>query len=170
MRFIHITILIIIIAYLFYVFRKVYPILPTVQYLDLNKYSGLWYEIARFPNYFQKGCINSTANYTLQNDGNIKVVNRCIINDKIIEVNGIAKPISPGRLNVYFGNSFVVGEYNVIYVDPNYQYALVGTTDRSNLWILSRTKNINQKNFQELISFAKDLGFDTNKLIGNSFT
>lgn len=165
MRYLHIFILVIITVYLFYLFSEIYFILPTVEYLDLNRYSGLWYEIARLPNYFQKGCINSTANYTLQNDGNLKVVNRCIVNNKIIEVNGIAKPIRPGRLNVYFGNSFIPGEYNVIYIDPEYQYALVGTADRSNLWILSRTKNINQEKFQELVLFAEDLGFDTNKLI-----
>lgn len=143
--------------------------LPIIYQFDPTKYQGLWYEIARLPVYYQNGCTNSTANYTLNNDNTIGVTNQCQVNNNIIQVKGVAKPKAnqPGRFDVYFENNPEAGEYNIIYLDPNYQYALVGTSDRNSLWILSRNANINDHTFQDLVWRAKQLGYDTDKLIIN---
>ncbi len=149
--------------------------LPIVQNVNLNKYQGLWYEVARLPAIFQQGCVDSTANYTLNSDNTVTVINRCIVNGKTIESRGIAKPnyranqpgIYPGSLNVKFDSSPVAGEYNIIYLDPNYQYVVVGTKDRNNLWILSREPTLNDNIYLNLIELSEKLGYNTNNLIKN---
>lgn len=158
---------IIYLVYLIYSQYNSYLPLPIIEHLDLSRYQGKWYEIARLPNYFQTGCENTTAEYTLNKDGTLTVINRCQVNNKMIEIKGIARPStrSPSSLDVYFGYSFIAGEYTIIYVDSDYQVALVGTTNRKNLWILSKTPNINQNIFQELVYRARELGFDVDKLI-----
>jgi apolipoprotein D and lipocalin family protein len=143
-----------------------YPSLPTIKHLDLSKYLGLWHEVARLPNFFQSGCFNSTAEYSLTNDNQIKVVNKCYVDDKIVKVEGVAvhHKNEPGVFDVYFGYGFIAGDYNIIYLDPNYQYALVGTKSRSNLWILSRSKTLDKTIISKLSTYANSLGFDTKRL------
>jgi len=162
--------------------KKINNLLPIVPQVDLNRYQGLWYEIARLPTYFEKGCIGATASYQLNNDKTINVLNKCTISGEEISVTGIAFPdfneiipgsnIYPGSFTVRFApnpisKSKVSGEYKIIYLDPNYQYAMVGTSNRNNLWILSRKNSINNTTFNMLIDFAKKYGFDINKLIIN---
>lgn len=147
--------------------------LPVVRGFDLEKYLGTWYEIARLPNVFERGCTNPVAMYTLDNNGIINVKNQCQVGDKIVEVNGVLKPDYPslplnsqiGRFHVYFENNPIPGEYNIIFLDPYYQYAMVGTTDRKNLWFLSRSQNIDAENMQLMLMKAKILGYNTNNLI-----
>jgi len=138
--------------------------LPTAD-VDINRYLGTWYEIARLPTPYQQNCQNSVATYSLNENGTINVVNRCEIEGRVIEARGIAYPVGKGRLAVQFENSPVKGDYNILYVDPNYQIALVGTNDRQSLWILSRSRSINPTIYQQLVTKANQLGYDTLSLI-----
>jgi len=149
----------------------------TVEHLDLNRYCGTWYEIARFPNWFQRKCYCCTsAEYTLLADGKIKVVNRCLQADSSLSVaEGIAKKEdskgSNAKLKVRFAPSwlswipFVWGTYWIIDLAPDYSYAVVGEPSRKYLWILSRTKNIEYSEYEEIIGRLKGMGYDTDKLI-----
>jgi apolipoprotein D and lipocalin family protein len=149
----------------------------TVEHVDLNRYCGTWYEIARFPNRFQRKCACCTsAEYTLLADGKIKVVNRCLKADSSLSVTeGIAKKEDPkgsnARLKVRFAPSwlgwipYVWGTYWIIDLAPDYSYAVVGEPSRKYLWILSRTKNIEESEYGEIISRLNGMGYDTDKLI-----
>lgn len=138
------------------------------------QYLGTWYEIARLDNRFEKGLEQVTANYTLQDDGSIKVVNRGFDPQKKdwSEAVGKAKFIDPanadgsrtGRLKVSFFGPFY-GDYNILIVDkPYYNYALVSSGSEY-LWILSRTPQLTYPIKQHLIAKAKELGFATEKLL-----
>jgi apolipoprotein D and lipocalin family protein len=145
-----------------------------VQSVNANQYLGTWYEIARLDNRFEKGLEQITANYSLEKDGSIKVVNRGYDNagKKWKEVTGKALFVDPanaddsrtGRLKVTFFWPFY-GAYNIIELDkPNYNYVLVsGGLDY--LWVLSRTPQLAEPVKQDLISKAKKLGYATDKLI-----
>jgi len=144
--------------------------------IDLNKYQGKWYEIARLPNYFQTDCINSRAIYSLGNDGIMEVRNECEdIDGNVRYVEGIIKsnkslPITHqlGRFSVYFKNipfSAFPGEYNIIFIDKDYRYAMVGTDDREKLWILSRYRGIDPDQMNIMLLFAKYFGYDVENLI-----
>lgn len=152
-----------------------------VSNVDLYKYKGIWYEIARLPNYFEgKDCINPIAIYDLNDDNTMSIKNQCGINNNI-SVKGTAYPIYPnlpltnpqgkpssnqiGRFKVYFENIPIPGEYNIIYLDSNYQYAMVGTTDRKMLWLLSRSTNVNALQIKNMLAFAKVYGYPIDKLI-----
>lgn len=172
-----------------------YPPLPIVN-VDLNKYQGLWYEIARLPNMFQEGCINSTATYTVNPNKTMGIQNRCQLVDPssnpmgstpnqtgipTIAIDGTAYPnyneavfgsnIFPGSFTTVMANQpshmKVEGNYNVLLLDPSYRYALVGTNDRKFLWILSRTRTMNPLSYNEYIKYAAQLGYDTNAIIKN---
>ena len=132
--------------------------LPVVADVDLARYAGTWYEQARLPNRFQRNCGGQvSAHYSVRADGTVGVLNRCVGRDGHVEaVQGVAKrmPVagvsSPGRLAVRFASAWlswlppVWGEYWVIQLDENYQYALVGTPDRRFLWILSRRPRLQE--------------------------
>jgi apolipoprotein D and lipocalin family protein len=125
---------------------------PTVvPFVDLNRYAGQWYEIAKIPNPFQKKCVmNTTAEYTLLNDGKISVVNRCIKeNGKTITARGIAKTAdtaTSAKLKVSFVSLFGLrlfwGDYWIIGLDQDYRWAIVGDSGRKYGWILSRTPEL----------------------------
>ena len=141
----------------------------TVNYVDLNKYTGLWYEIAKIPNSFQKKCTrNTTAVYKLLDNGTISVVNRCISEDNSInEVDGIAKIVdtkSNAKLKVSFvkilGVSLFWGDYWIIGLDKDYKYAVVGTPSRKYGWILSRTPKLPDTEMQDVFSILEKNGYD----------
>ena len=143
--------------------------LPTVKDINISKYLGKWYEIARLPNSFEKGLSCITATYTQRPDGKIGVVNSGYSAEKgkFQTANGKAKipdSADPGRLKVSFFWIFY-GDYYIIHVDSNYQYALVGTPSRKYLWILSRTPDIDKEIMDNLIETAKNYDFNTEKLI-----
>jgi apolipoprotein D and lipocalin family protein len=140
----------------------------TVESVNLQRYTGLWYEIARLPNRFQKQCVrNVTANYRLLPDGKIEVVNRCLKTDgEADEIKGIAKvvdPINNSRLKVSFfrplGISLFWGDYWIIGLGVNYEYAVVGTPDRKYGWILARQSNLEQKQLDEIFSLLRRQGY-----------
>ncbi|AHA44945.1 putative lipocalin [Hirudovirus strain Sangsue] len=142
--------------------------------LDIQRYMGTWYEISRLPTSFQKGCVNSTANYQLLEPNKIQVTNNCEINGRINSVTGVAIPaantrivsgfLTPASLMVNFGYGF--SPYNVIFIDENYQYAIV-SGGNDTLWILSRFKNINQSTYNQLVTIVYNQGYDVNNLIRN---
>ena len=145
-----------------------YPHLETVKEVDLKKYKGQWYEIARFEHFFEKGCKNVTATYTLRDDNKIDVLNSCVkidTNEKK-EATGIAYAVdnTNSKLKVSFFRPFY-GDYWIIDLADDYSYVAVGTPSREYLWILSRTKTISDTTKQRLLSKLKNLGFDTNKFI-----
>ena len=141
----------------------------TVNFVNLQKYSGMWYEIAKIPNSFQKKCArNTTAAYQLRSDGNINVVNRCIEADgSVNEAKGIAKVVdskSNAKLKVSFvrilGISLFWGDYWIIGLDKEYKFAVVGTPSRKYGWILSRTPKLSGEEMQEAFSILKQQGYD----------
>ena len=145
-----------------------------IQSIDANQYLGTWYEIARFDHSFEKGLEKVTANYSLQKDGSIKVINRGYSTEKKQwkEAEGVAKFVDPlnadasrtGRLKVSFFGPFY-GPYNIIELDKSYyNYAMV-SGGQDYLWILSRTPQLTDSVKQKLIARAKHLGYATDKLI-----
>jgi len=144
--------------------------LEVVPHVDLDKYLGKWYEIARLPAKFQEGCAETTATYSLLKNGNISVLNECKRNGKVKTAKGTAKVVDKGtgaKLKVTFFWPFY-GDYWIIKLGNNYEYAVVGTPNLKYLWILSRTPQMDSKLFSELKEFAKTNGFDVGKLIETS--
>jgi apolipoprotein D and lipocalin family protein len=145
-----------------------HPPLPVVDYVDLERYQGRWYEIASFPLRPQKHCTNTYAQYTL-NEGEIEVYNHCIdsTNGKVKDIKGKAYPESAGstsRLRVKFFKLFSA-PYHILALDTaDYQYALVGTPSREYLWILCREQQMAPALYNQLVQKAETLGFDTKRL------
>ena len=146
-----------------------YPPLDTVEKLDIEKYKGNWYEIARFEHFFEKGCKNVTATYDLNKQGYIDVINRCemIEEDSKKEALGLARVIDKStnsKLEVSFFRPFW-GDYWIIDIYGDYETALVGTPSRKYFWILSRNKTIDQNLKDQIIEKMTKEGFDPEKLI-----
>jgi apolipoprotein D and lipocalin family protein len=141
--------------------------LETVAKVELDKYLGKWYEIAHLPAAFQNGCNQTTATYTLQQNGTVSVLNECVKDGKYKKAKGTAKITDKqtgAKLKVTFFWPFY-GDYWIIKLGANYEYAVVGTPNRKYLWILSRTPKINPALYAELVEFAKAQGFNTDNLI-----
>jgi apolipoprotein D and lipocalin family protein len=143
--------------------------LPTVSSVDLSRYAGTWYEIARLPNRFQRGCIASQATYTARPDGALDVLNRCRLDrpdGEIETAHAVAWPTdaSHAKLAVQFMWPFR-GDYWIIALDPDYGWAVVGTPSRETLWILSRTPTMRPTLYDRLVERAQTLGFDTTALV-----
>ncbi|MFZ9700805.1 MAG: lipocalin family protein [Flavobacteriales bacterium] len=146
------------------------PPLETVQYVDLQKYAGKWYEIASFPTRFQAGCQATTATYTLSPEGHVVVENRCrrdSLNGELSYIKGKAwvEPNSGNaKLKVQFFWPFR-GKYWILELDPEYRYAAVGHPNREYLWILCREPKMEAAIFQEICRNLKAKGFDINRLV-----
>ena len=150
--------------------------LTTIASLDLKRYAGTWYEIAKFPNSFQDKCVGyTTATYSAREDGRIDVVNRCRRKDGDNEVaEGIARqpegPTSP-RLEVRFAPAIVSflpmvwGDYWVIDLDPDYTLAAVSEPKREYLWILSRTPTVDPAAYDALLKRLAAQGLDMKRLV-----
>jgi apolipoprotein D and lipocalin family protein len=148
----------------------IHPPLITARHVDLSRYAGTWYEIARFPERFQRDCVATQAQYTPLDDGTIKVVNQCrtrSFDGELQNIEGTAHVVEPStnaRLKVKFG-FLARGDYWIIEVDQEYRYALVGTPDRKHLWILSRTPVMSDEVYRALRSRAADQGFPVERLL-----
>lgn len=152
----------------------------TVSQVDLNRYLGTWYEVARFPMYFQRKCASDvSATYGLQGNGNVSVLNQCRKADgEIMASKGEANAVdrSNSKLKVSFlpkGLRWIPltkGDYWILKLDDNYQTALVGAPNRKYLWILSRTPILDEQTYQQYVDAAKQQGFDTSKLMRTKHT
>ncbi len=150
-------------------------VMTTVPSLNVQRYMGTWYEVAKLPNPFQKNCVSHTvANYEALPDGTIRVTNRCTEADGKIkvavgEVRQIGNSTSP-KLEVRFAPAwlsflpFVWGNYWVIDLDPDYQLAAVSEPRGELLWILSRTPTPNNSAFGPLLERLAKRGFDLKKI------
>lgn len=140
----------------------------TVKKFDLNRYLGTWYEVARYNHSFERGMDNTMAEYILQDDGTVAVINTGWKNGKFKVTEGKAKypdPTGkPGGLKVSFF-MFFYSPYNVMLVDENYQLSLVGSKSDNYLWILSRTPEPDPVLLEVMLAEAEDRGYDTSKLI-----
>lgn len=136
-----------------------------VSSVDLNKYLGKWYEIARFDHRFERNMMQCSATYTMQDNGMIKVTNRGIKEGKWKTSIGKAKLTDkPGVLRVSFFGPFY-SDYRIMMLAPDYSYALVGGDNDSYLWILSRTPQLKQSTLNIILSEARRRGYNTNNLI-----
>lgn len=149
--------------------RSIPKDVDAVQNFDADKYLGQWYEIARFDFRFERNMNNTTANYSKNPDGTIKVVNRGYnyISNEWSEATGKAKFVKTpdvAMLKVSFFGPFY-GGYNVIALDAEYKYALISGQNKSYLWILSREKTIPEHIRTEYVNKAQSMGYDTSKLI-----
>lgn len=149
--------------------------LATIARLDVPRYLGTWFEIAKYPNWFQKKCVGDTkASYSPQSDGKVRVINRCMTKDgEVSEAAGEARQIGDAtspRLEVRFAPHWlsfiplVWGNYWVIDLDPDYQLVAVSEPKREYLWVLSRTPEVSAKAYDELLARLEKKGFDLSKL------
>lgn len=150
--------------------------LKTVDAVDINKYSGKWYEIARYPNRFQKQCVaNVSATYTRKKNGRIEVLNECLKEGgKTERAKGEAKIVDSAtnaKLKVRFAPAFlsfipaVWGDYWVLELDKDYRYAVIGEPGRDYFWILSREPKMDEKTYEGILKRAESMGFDPAKVV-----
>lgn len=146
----------------------------TVASVDLTRYAGTWYEIARFPNRFQRRCLGDvTASYRLLENGRVEVVNRCRTAEGPIEAKGVARVVDGSgnaKLKVRFAPAFlsflpmVWGDYWVLDLAADYSTAVVGSPDRAYLWLLARSADVAPTTFDRMVEAARTQGFDTSRL------
>ena len=148
--------------------------LATVTALDLDRYLGTWYEIARYPNFFERMCVRDiTADYARNADGTIKVVNACRKDDGgMTSAQGVARVVvPPAKLQVRFAPDwlaflpFLWGDYWVIELAPDYGYVVVGEPGRGYLWILARSPQMPESTLADIVARLPALGYDPAKLI-----
>lgn len=143
--------------------------LDTVSPVDLPRYMGTWYEIARLENRFERGCEAVTATYALREDGRVDVLNLChvgAVSGRERSSHGVGRvpdPSAPGKLEVSFFGPFW-GDYQIIALDTDYRWAVVGAPNRKYLWILSRTPRMDARDRDVAVSAARSQGFDVSVL------
>lgn len=149
--------------------------LQTIESLDVPRYMGTWYEVAKYPNRFQKQCVrNTSAEYSLQKDGTVKVLNQCqLASGEMDEAEGQVRQVgdtkSP-KLEVRFAPVWlswlpmVWGDYWVIDLDAQYQLVAVSEPSREYLWVLARAPQVEQAKYDALLLRLQAKGFDLNKL------
>jgi len=141
-----------------------------VKELDIERYLGNWYEISRYDHRFESGLVGVTASYSFREDGKIKVVNtgfKETLDGQKSEAIGKARipdPNIPSKLKVSFF-WFFYGDYFVLELDENYQWAVIGSSSDNYLWILSRTPQMDESLYNELLDKLTNRGYDVNKLI-----
>lgn len=147
-----------------------YPPLDVVQSVDLTRYAGKWYEIARYPTFFQAACASSTAEYTARDDGTIGVFNTCLAADgtTVSTIEGVAEVVDPSsnaKLVVSFPGVPFPGSYWIVDLDAAYQYAVVGDPFRATLFILSRTPTLDQTTLDGILNRLPAQGYDPGRLV-----
>jgi apolipoprotein D and lipocalin family protein len=151
------------------------PPLRAIESLDVPRYMGRWYEIAKFPNWFQRQCVgNTSANYSLRPDGQVQVLNECRRqNGEMEQALGQARQLGPAtspRLQVRFAPQwlsllpFVWGDYWVIDLDERYELVAVSEPKREYLWVLSRTPVVDEARYAALLTRLTAQGLDVRRL------
>ena len=145
------------------------PPLQTVSHVDVNRYMGKWYEIASFPQWFQKNCTAVSATYALRKDGDVDVLNECrdkTLDGKLRSAKGkawIVDRASNAKLKVRFFWPFS-GDYWIIDLGAEYQYAVVGHPKRNYLWILSRSRQMDPAEYDKILERLKQQHYDVTRL------
>ena len=149
--------------------------LPTVPKVDVPRYMGKWHEVARLPMFFQRGCVQSTAEYGLKPDGTVSVTNRCQKNGRPKQVRGTATVVDAKTnavLEVRFNEWLSVfiprakkGNYFIVWLAPDYSAAAVGTPNRKCLWVLARQPALPVSTYRQIVEHCRKLGFPVEKLI-----
>jgi apolipoprotein D and lipocalin family protein len=145
------------------------PPLEVVPRVELSRYTGTWYEIARYPNSFQKGCIHASAAYKLSLDGTISVQNSCLKNGALKTATGkarVADPVTNAKLKVSFFWPFS-GDYWIIDLGEDYDYAVVSEPRMKYLWILARSPQMDDSLYAQILQRLREKGFDPRLLIKN---
>ena len=149
------------------------PPLEVVESVDLDRYLGQWFEVASIPQSFQRGCSDSQAEYSKMSRNRIRVINTCLKNGRTKRVKGkawIADSVTNAKLKVQFFWPFK-GDYWIIELDEDYQYAVVGNPDRSSLWILSRTRQISDELYDDLLRRIEFIHYyDPSKIVRSSLS
>ncbi|MFO0633992.1 MAG: lipocalin family protein [Nannocystaceae bacterium] len=146
------------------------PPLRTVEKVELERYLGTWYEIAAYPQRFQKDCTATTATYSPGPDGEIRVLNRCrkkTLDGRLDEANGRARVVDANtgaKLEVSFFGPFW-GDYWIIDLGADYEYAVVGHPSREYLWILSRTPSLDAPTYETIVARLVEQGYDPARLV-----
>jgi apolipoprotein D and lipocalin family protein len=145
-----------------------YADLPTVDYVDLDRFLGRWYEIARYPNDFEQGCAGVTADYSLRSDGQIRVVNTCRtpkgrVTDRIEGTARVDDRTTNAKLKVSFFWPFS-GPYWIIDLDPDYRHAVIGEPSRRFFWILSRTPAMDSETLDAILDKMPGWFYDPDRL------
>lgn len=147
--------------------------LETVDYVEVERYLGKWYEIEKIPNRFQRDCGATEANYSLRNRGGIKVVNKCLrLKDGSLKVANGRATIANYETNAVLEVSFFFLQrwfggpnYYILDLADDYSYVLVGSPNRDFLWILARTKTLDANIIENLKAKAQTQGFDTTRMV-----
>ncbi|MBN1770985.1 MAG: lipocalin family protein [Deltaproteobacteria bacterium] len=149
--------------------RSTWPVsdLPVVESVDLRRYVGRWYEIASIPQWFQAGCSASTATYALRADGDVDVLNSCIVDGELDTARGRAWVVDPGtnaRLKVEFAWPFA-GDYWIVELGRDYDYVVVGHPERSALWILARRPRMDDRLYRGILERLAAVGYDVSAIV-----
>jgi apolipoprotein D and lipocalin family protein len=143
--------------------------LKTVDHVDVKRYMGTWYEIAKFPQRFQKGLVGVTATYSPLPNGKVRVINSGYkedFNGKLKTIKGkawVVDTATNAKLKVSFFWPFS-GNYWILELGKDYEYAVIGEKSHNYLWILSRTPQMDKAVYNELLKRVQEKGFDTSKL------
>ena len=153
-------------ALLFLGCSQTHPPLKTVEKVEIQNYLGVWYEIARYEHFFEQGCSDVNATYTLRDDGKIDVLNSCNKEGELTIAKGIAYNTdeSYSKLKVSFFRPFY-GDYQILMLGENYEYAVIGEPSREYFWILSRTKKLDEQTTAFILNAMPSLGYDAKELI-----
>lgn len=143
--------------------------MTVVTDVDLTRYAGKWYEIARFPIRFERGCAGVTAEYGLLPDGKISVLNSCLeggLDGKLRTAEGKATVVAPGKLSVNFVSwlPLAAGDYWIIHLEPDYSMAVVGSPGGKYGWVLSRKPQLSEAKWQRATAALKANGYDIGQI------
>lgn len=155
------------------VYRDQSVAIEAIDDLDLERYQGRWYEIARFPFYFERDCFAVTADYALRDDGTLSVLNQCAeggVTGSVKSAKGVGWRIAGGQLKVSFVpvpflNKWITGDYWVLSVDADYNLAVIGSPKGKTGWILARQPRISDAERAQALSTLNQFGYDTKQLI-----
>jgi apolipoprotein D and lipocalin family protein len=143
--------------------------LDVVDNVELERYTGRWYEIARYPNFFERDCVGVTADYALREDGRISVLNTCVqgsLDGSVRTIQGVARVVdrsTNAKLAVTFFGPFE-GDYWILELGEDYEYAVVGEPRRRFLWILAREPVLDDQLFEDILSRLPERGYDPDRL------
>ena len=151
--------------------------LPTVDYVEVPRYIGKWYAISALPQFFTRNCRAQTAEYDIITPQTISVLNTCLKEKGKETISGqavVSNATTNAELIVTFDSFFtrlfrVKGDYNIIKLDKNYQYVMVGSANRKSLWIMSRQPTMPEATYQEYVEYAKTLNFPVDHLVISRF-